>query len=66
MTLGSQRSAPLGPRTACPGVPYWLEKVTQRGSAAHNLDPTGYEVIRDVESCGDKGSSVTDDTRAIL
>ena len=66
VALGSQCSAPLGPGTADPKAPYWLERVPHRGTSAYNPNPAGYQVFRNVKDFGAIGDGVADDTQAIL
>ncbi|TFK55180.1 glycoside hydrolase family 55 protein [Heliocybe sulcata] len=63
--LGSACSSALGPGTAAPGDPYWLQDIQHQGTAAFNPDPSTYQVYRNVKDFGAKGDGVTDDTAAI-
>ncbi|EEB93769.1 hypothetical protein MPER_07535, partial [Moniliophthora perniciosa FA553] len=48
MSLGTACSSPIGPGTAAPGDPYWLQTIKHQGSAAFNSNPSGYQVFRNV------------------
>ncbi|KAG9310495.1 glycoside hydrolase family 55 protein [Chiua virens] len=63
--LGSTCSAPLGSGSAASGDPYWLESIQHQGTSPFNLDPTSYQVFRNVKDYGAKGDGITDDTAAI-
>ena len=57
--------SPLGPGTAAPGEPYWMERIKHQGVAAFNPRPGDYQVFRNVKDFGAKGDGVTDDSDAI-
>ncbi|KAG5643065.1 hypothetical protein DXG03_001622 [Asterophora parasitica] len=63
--LGTSCSAPIGPGTAAPNDPYWLENIKHQGTSAFNSDPASYQVFRNVKNFGALGDGVTDDTDAI-
>jgi hypothetical protein len=50
--LGSSCTAPLGPGTAGPNDPFWMENIKHQGTAAFNPNPSGYQVFRNVKVCG--------------
>lgn len=61
--LGSSCSAPLGPGTAAPGEPYWLQNITHQGTAPYAA--SNYPVFRNVKDYGAVGNGIADDTDAI-
>ncbi|KAG5641516.1 hypothetical protein DXG03_004832 [Asterophora parasitica] len=63
--LGTSCSAPIGPGTAAPNDPYWLENIRHQGTSAFHSNPNGYQVFRNVKNFGARGDGVTDDTDAI-
>ncbi|ESK92896.1 glycoside hydrolase family 55 protein [Moniliophthora roreri MCA 2997] len=65
MSLGTSCSSPIGPGTAAPGDPYWLQTIRHQGSSAFNPNPGSYQVFRNVKDFGARGDGVTDDTDAI-
>lgn len=46
---GADCLIPLGPGTAVPGEPFWLESIKHQGTSAFNPDPT-YTVFRNVRT----------------
>uniref|UniRef100_A0A0W0FZR5 Rhamnogalacturonase A/B/Epimerase-like pectate lyase domain-containing protein n=1 Tax=Moniliophthora roreri TaxID=221103 RepID=A0A0W0FZR5_MONRR len=64
-SLGTSCSAPLGPGTAAPGDPFWLEDIAHEGVAAFNPSLAEYQVFRNVKSYGAVGDGVHDDGPAI-
>ena len=57
--------SPMGPGTAAPGEPYWMEKIKHQGVAAFNPRPGEYQVFRNVKDFGAIGDGRADDTEAI-
>lgn len=57
--------SPLGPGTAAPGQPYWMESIKHQGIAAFNPRPNEYQVFRNVKDFGAVGDGRADDTEAI-
>lgn len=42
-------SQSLGPGTAAPGDPFWMQSIKHQGIAAYNPKPQEYSVFRDVK-----------------
>ncbi|TFY57372.1 hypothetical protein EVJ58_g7056 [Rhodofomes roseus] len=57
--------SPVGPGTAAPGEPYWMEGIKHQGMAAFNPKPEAYQVFRNVKDFGAVGDGRADDTEAI-
>lgn len=57
--------SPMGPGTAAPGEPYWMERIKHQGVAAFNPRPGEYQVFRNVKDFGAVGDGRVDDTEAI-
>ncbi|EPT02026.1 hypothetical protein FOMPIDRAFT_141879 [Fomitopsis schrenkii] len=57
--------SPIGPGTAAPGEPYWMETIKHQGVAAFNPRPSEYQVFRNVKDFGAVGDGRADDTEAI-
>ncbi|KAK2461103.1 hypothetical protein APHAL10511_006882 [Amanita phalloides] len=58
-------SDPLGPGTAAPTDPFWMQNIKHQGIAPYHANPMTYQVFRNVKDFGAKGDGVTDDTTAI-
>ncbi|KAJ7582652.1 glycoside hydrolase family 55 protein [Mycena floridula] len=54
----------LGPGTAAPGDPFWLELIKHQGNAPFNPNST-YQVFRNVKDFGAIGDGMNDDSAAI-
>ncbi|PCH36899.1 glycoside hydrolase family 55 protein [Wolfiporia cocos MD-104 SS10] len=57
--------SPMGPGTAKPEDPFWMESIRHQGISAFNPDPSSYQVFRNVKDFGAVGDGVADDTEAI-
>ncbi|KZT64335.1 glycoside hydrolase family 55 protein [Daedalea quercina L-15889] len=58
-------ASPMGPGSASPNEPYWMEKIKHQGVAAFNSRPDQYQVFRNVKDFGAIGDGRADDTEAI-